>query len=256
MNTKRTKEDEWQLIQQAAKGDGRAFEKLLTAYRRRVRSIAAEFASRGTSAFIPTEDLVQEGEIGLWSAVQRYDVRGGASFITYAATRIRGAMLDALRRNSSRSRASIVSEQAIEGAYTRLAHTLLREPTLAEWKKVLPKDLRKDLDKIASSRAGNNPLSLSETDEDSKNALCRYCESELSEAVSLVLEQALDGLDERQREIIRRRYFVPDDETWSLSELGQQFGLTESRICQVEAQAIAKLRTYMHAHYHPRPRSN
>ena len=138
------------LIVRARKGEEKAMSEIIVHSADLVRSVASRVARNGAGNFFPFDDLVQEGNIGLLSAVNNYDVSRGASFDTYAGIRIKGAMIDALRKDSLFPKAITKDVRIAEGVYVQLTQTLLRSPTLAEWKKALPANIQEQFEIVRS----------------------------------------------------------------------------------------------------------
>lgn len=259
-----SKEEESQLMEKARMGDVRALNTLLSLYAPLVRKTARSVAKKGATNYVSFEDLIQEGTLGLWEALGRYAEEYGASFETYAIRRIRGSMIDLLRKNSTGGRSLRVAIRVMEEARTQLEHTLLRRPTLTEWKHALPKNLQERFEEIRIFWFEGVTLSLMQADADGdefetlllvadegrsvEDALIDR-EEENSKELLLLVEQALACLDERGKKIIFWRYQVPKEESRTLFELSEEFCVTESRICQLEARALATMRRYLRVCY-------
>jgi len=260
-----SREECWKLIQQARSGNDGAFKKLLGAYMFRINRTARLFMISGATKFVPLDEMVQEGIIGLWSSVKRYEMKNGSSFDTYASRRIHGAMLDALRKNSDASRSMVRSMYTSEKVLVRLQHKLLRNPTHSEWANALPVELQGKLEEIRTSQLGGMSLSIVHTDPDgneiaidsllhrsSMSAVDEVDAREergVSEEFSSAIKQALTRLDDRQRELIYWRYLAPDGETITELELSEILGISESRVCQLEKETLATLRRYLRTCY-------
>lgn len=260
-----SREEVCTLIEDARKGNKRAEKRIFDAYARLVRKIAQRLARRGIANYVPFDDLEQEGTLGLWDAIKRFEPQTGALFEAYATHRIRGAMLDAVRGQSSVSRTMARAARDAESIRMRLAHELLREPTLVEWKAALPAGLREKFEEIRIFQQGNEPQSLTQINDTHDVSLeelvatneGRSIEDEIeageeqrySEAFYLALKRACSRLDEREKEIIFWRYQAPEDEILSLADLGRRLGVSESRVCQLEAQALKAIRRYLRMCY-------
>jgi RNA polymerase sigma factor for flagellar operon FliA len=186
------------------------------------------------------EDLLHSGIIGLLEALERYNPAHGAKFETYAVMRIRGAMLDELRRSCWVPRSLMRQMRALDKAQVVLAAKFGREPTedeLAAELGLKPEALHKVVTEI-------NCAALLSLDE-----LLFAPEAEGPEAIPLdvvvaeeekeLLAGAIDKLPERQRLVLALYYH----EEMTLKEIGLVLGVSESRVCQLHAQAISKLRT-------------
>jgi RNA polymerase sigma factor for flagellar operon FliA len=188
---------------------------------------------------VSREDLLHSGVLGLLEALQRYDPSQGAKFETYAALRIRGAMLDELRRNCWLPRSLVRQMREMDRALSVLTSKLGREPTeeeLAAEMGLKPETLHKVAGDIncASFLSLEELLFLPE-DEDAESAPLA---SVLAMEEKAWLAGAIDQLPERQRLVLALYY----QEEMTLKEIGLVLGVSESRVCQLHAQALARLR--------------
>lgn len=197
-------------------------------------------------ASVQVDDLIQAGLIGLLDAAAHYDGSQGAQFETYAVQRIRGAMLDELRNADWLPRTVRRNLRQIEAAIGKLEQELKRPPTEGEVAQALGVDLAhyqqmlqdarghqlvyyedlyeaEDTDFFERHHAGDhdNPLRLLE-DRDFRR----------------VLVEAIETLPERERQIMGMYY----EQELNLREIGEVLGVTESRVCQLHTQAVARLR--------------
>jgi len=199
------------------------------------------------------DDLHSAGTIGLLQALRNYDPNCGNSFEAYARLRIRGAMLDELRRMDWVPRTIHEKARKFQATISQLEQQLGRNPTeteLAQALELSPRDYRELVDEIrpaafvcldsACSSESGEMGSLYEVvahpDQDSPVE-----EVSRRELKALILKR-LNQLPEIQRKVLAL-YYVED---LHLREIAQVFGLTESRICQIHAQAILAVRSYMH----------
>jgi RNA polymerase sigma factor for flagellar operon FliA len=201
---------------------------------------------------VDVDDIIQAGMIGLLDAAGRYDEFRGAQFETYAAQRIRGAMLDELRGADWLPRSMRRDMRRIEAAIHRLQQTLCRTPleseiakelgvSLSEYQVMLQEargaqlvyyeDFHNDEDEDFFDRHDfdhdANPLSLLQ-DERFKDALIR----------------AIDNLPERERLMMALHY----EQDLNLREIGEVMEVSESRVCQLHSQAVARLRSTLKGH--------
>lgn len=203
---------------------------------------------------IQVDDLIQVGLIGLSEALVRYEASQGVQFETFASQRIRGAMLDELRENDWMSRGSRKSQKEIESALHRLEHRLGRSPSeseiakelglsLAEYQSLLTKVQGTQLiyleDMTGGSEGEDSFLDRHMTDVD-VDPLEILRNQRLRES----LVEAIKKLPEREQYIMSMYY----EKDMNLKEIAAVLGITESRVCQLHSQSVARLRSKMRAH--------
>jgi RNA polymerase sigma factor for flagellar operon FliA len=203
---------------------------------------------------IQVDDLIQVGLIGLSEALTRFEATQGVQFETFATQRIRGAMLDELRENYWMSRGSRKSQKTIEQALRRLEHQLGRSPSESEIAAELGMKLA-DYQSLLGKVRGTQLVYLEDMahgNEDEDNYLDRHvCDSE-ADPLSVLRDQrlrqslvdAIKHLPEREQYIMSMYY----EQDMNLKEIATVLGVTESRVCQLHSQSIARLRAKMRDH--------
>ena len=235
------------LRRRVADGD-LARQELTSANLRLVVSIAKRHVGRG----VPILDLVQEGNLGLMRAVQKFDHTKGFKFSTYATWWIRQAITRAIADQSRTIRVPVHMVESINKvvrAQRALGAKLERDPTLAELADEvdLPKDKVEEILRIASQ----DPLSLDtpigdEDDTSMADFIADGGAAPLDLAARKLLEQTvrdvLGDLSDRESEVVRLRFGLEDGRPRTLEEVGREFGVTRERIRQIESKTLAKLR--------------
>jgi RNA polymerase primary sigma factor len=243
-----TRAQELALAKRVHAGDAAALDHLVRANLRFVVSIAKQYSNQGLSL----EDLINEGNIGLIKAAQRFDYGRGFKFISYAVWWIRQAMLQALAEQSRIVRLPLNRAGAlyrIGRAVRVLTQELGRAPLLDEIARRvdLPRDEVRDTMAIASTyRSLDEPF-----DDDEDNALMDCLPDETSQRPDEItfghtleedLRQALADLEPREARILRLYFGIDQNEALTLEQIGAQLGLTRERIRQIKQKALAKLR--------------
>ena len=211
-----------------------------------VRRLAHQMIAK-LPANVEIDDLIQVGMIGLHDALGRFDAGQGVQFETFATQRIRGAMLDELRGNDWMSRGNRKQQRDIEGAVHRLEQKLGRAPheseiaaemgiTLSQYQDILTKVRGTQLvylEDMSGDEGGDEFLDRHVANEDA-NPLSMLQDHRMREA----LVEAIKNLPEREQYVMSMYY----EHDMNLKEIAAVLGVTESRVCQLHSQSIARLR--------------
>ena len=243
-----TPDEEQELARRVSEGDEDAIVRMADSNLRLVVSIAKHYRDRG----LPLQDLIQEGNLGLLKAIEKFDYTRGYKFSTYATWWIRQAISRSIADNARTIRVPVHMVETINRIRREsrlLQQELGREATeteLAEASGLTVEKLREVL-KITP-----DPVSLdTPVGEDEDSPLSSFitagtqAEPEKATEAALLKEQVrqlLGTLDERERRVLELRYGIGGDRARTLEEVGKEFGVTRERIRQIEAKALRKLR--------------
>ena len=245
-----TPEEEIELAIRIADDDQHAKQRLAEANLRLVVSIAKRYVGRGMQFL----DLIQEGNLGLIKAVDKFDYTKGFKFSTYATWWIRQAISRALAEQEIIPVHMVETVHRIAKCSRQMQQELGREPTIEE----LSEKLNMSADKIRDIRRySQEPVSLdTPIGEEEDSRLGDFIPDDdtpsPADAASTMLmreaiEKELHTLTPREEQVIKLRYGLIDGRSRTLEEVGQEFDITRERIRQIEAKALRKLRNHNHA---------
>ncbi|MCL2600442.1 MAG: RNA polymerase sigma factor RpoD/SigA [Treponema sp.] len=243
-----TREEEGRLARAAVQNDLAARNKLVKGHLRFVVSVAKKYQGQG----MPLADLINEGNIGLINAVEKYDADRGYHFISYAVWWIRQSILKALCEKSrlirlpvnrandliqiGRAQRMLASQGCGEAEIGEIARLLNMNENHVDDIIAISREMV-SLEKMVSNGRGTSPLS--NLVEDCRNGAPE--QEAMKKFLERDIEEVLDTLDSREADIIRFRYGLGKQEPMSLKELGERYALTKERIRQIEEKALLRL---------------
>ncbi|MCE1189057.1 MAG: sigma-70 family RNA polymerase sigma factor [Ignavibacteria bacterium] len=243
-----TPDDEIELARKIKAGDQGAKERLVKANLRFVVSVAKQYQNQG----LPLGDLINEGNLGLIKAAERFDETRGFKFISYAVWWIRQSILQAISEKSRMVRLPLNKESDIRkilDAYNDLEQELEREPTPVELAQRLEMDVKEVADILKSS--GRHVSVDAPFAQGEENSLLDVLQNDklpspdqilMSESLKADIERALSTLTEREAEVIRLYFGLNRDHSMTLEEIGERFNLTRERVRQIKEKSIRRLR--------------
>lgn len=245
-----TPEEEVQLAIRIKQGDQKALDRLVAANLRFVVSVAKQYQNQG----LTLSDLINEGNLGLIRAAQRFDETRGFKFISYAVWWIRQSILQALAEQSRIVRLPLNKvglTNKISKAFSQLEQEYEREPTPEE----LADILEMETDEVAASlnisgRHVSMDAPVADGEENSlmdlmvnPNADQANTRLDHYESLKMELSRSLNTLTERQKEVLCYFFGIGVDNPLSLEDIGQRFHLTRERVRQIKDKALAKLQS-------------
>ena len=233
-----------------AKGQHQDSSAQLKQYSPLVRRLAHQMIAK-LPANVELDDLIQVGMIGLSDALSRFDAAQGVQFETFATQRIRGAMLDELRGNDWMSRGDRRHQRSIEAAVHKLEQKLQRAPSESEIADEMGMMLA-DYQELLGKVRGTQLFHLEDlSGDDGDDFLDRHVADEAANPLAMLQDQrmrealveAIGRLPEREQHVMSMYY----EHDMNLKEIAAVLKVTESRVCQLHSQSIARLRAKLRA---------
>ena len=245
-----TAEEEVELARKIKQGDQRALEKLTRANLRFVVSVAKQYQNQG----LTLPDLINEGNLGLIKAAQKFDETRGFKFISYAVWWIRQSILQALAEQSRIVRLPLNKvglSNKISKAYSQLEQEYEREPSPDELATILEintEEVEATLGVAARHVSMDAPFIDGEDNSlldvlENPNAVSADEELDHHDSLRREIERSLSTLTDRQKDVIMLYFGIAVEHPMSLEDIGEKFGLTRERVRQIKDKAITKLRT-------------
>ncbi len=223
--------------------------KMLAQHGLLVKKIAYQIKAK-LPASVEVDDLIQAGMMGLLDAVKKFQDNMGAQFETYAVQRIRGSIIDELRSADWLPRSIRKDMRTVEAAVTQLEQILQRAPTESEVASHMNLSLEDYYDLLGDC-SGHQLLYYDDFQESENDGhfLDRFINDQASNPLQVLLSSdfrntlvdAIEGLPEREK-ILMGLYY---EQELNLKEIGAILGVSESRVCQIHSQAVARLRVFM-----------
>jgi RNA polymerase primary sigma factor len=245
-----TAEDEVELAKRIKAGDTTALDKLVRANLRFVVSVSKQYQNQGLS--LP--DLINEGNLGLIKAAQRFDETRGFKFISYAVWWIRQSIMQAIAEQSRIVRLPLNQVGSVNKVYktfVALEQKFEREPTpqeIAETLGLLPEDVRDYINNTRKHVSMDAPLLSGEDDSGTMHEILTSEDNPKpdatlhNESLRKEIERALSTLSSREADILRLYFGLHGGHPYTLEEIGGRFGLTRERVRQIKEKAIRRLK--------------
>jgi RNA polymerase primary sigma factor len=243
-----TTDEEVVLAKKIKQGDQKALETLVNANLRFVVSVAKQYQNQG----LTLPDLINEGNLGLIKAAQRFDETRGFKFISYAVWWIRQSILQALAEQARIVRLplnKIGCINKVNNTFSRLEQEFQREPTseeIADLLDLAPKDVKDALKVTSRHISMDAPLKKDEDNTLYDILLEKDTESPdaqlLNDSLRKEIERSLSTLSMREADIIRLYYGLSGEPPYSLEEIGKLFNLTRERVRQIKEKGIKRLK--------------
>ncbi len=243
-----TPEEEIELARRAKQGDEKALERLIQANLRFVVSVAKQYQNQG----LPLGDLINEGNLGLIKAAKRFDETRGFKFISYAVWWIRQSILQALAEQSRIVRLPLNRVGALNKIgkkLSQLEQEFEREPSANELAEELDMSVYEVADTLKISGKHISMDAPFAQGEDNKLLDIMPNENDpapdhelMRESLRKEIEEALDTLDQREKEVVKLYFGIGYEHPLTLEEIGEKFKLTRERVRQIKEKAIRKLR--------------
>ncbi len=243
-----TAEDEVELAQKIKQGDQVALEKLVKANLRFVVSVSKQYQNQG----LTLPDLINEGNLGLIKAAQRFDETRGFKFISYAVWWIRQSILQAIAEQARIVRLplnQVGSLNRINKAFSKLEQEFEREPSADE----IASSLEIEEDKVSEAqKISGRHVSMDAPFKDGEDGTLldvlsngnspKADNSLMNESLQKEIDRSLSTLTERERDVIKLFFGIAIPHPLSLEEIGEKFGLTRERVRQIKEKGIRRLR--------------
>lgn len=244
--------EEKELSRKIKRGDKKAWERMIRSNLRLVINIAKRYIHFG----IPLMDLIEEGNMGLMKAVEKFNARKGFRFSTYAAWWIRQSITRAIAEQGKMIRIPVYVNEMItkwKKVQQRLTHKLKRPPRDEEVaKKIgLPKEKIEQITSWMSTRTSSLEAPVGE---DGETEVIDLVEDEKAHSPDREIsrfmqkervENLLGKMSEREREILDMRFGLTDGKTYTLAEVSKKFKISRERVRQIEEQALKKLKNFL-----------